>query len=59
MAYSSEGLMRKEWMVGPWKTGEARWERRQGMRRRLLATVVSFGEGMGSSRLLCAWGIQA
>ena len=41
-------------MVQAWKTGEEHWERRRGMRRRLLAVVATLGEEMGSSGWHCA-----
>ena len=50
MAYNSKDLIWRESTVGAWKTGEARSERRQGMRRRLLVGVASFGEETERSR---------
>ena len=58
-AYNLEDLIRRELTVGAGKTREARWERRQGMRRRLLAAVANIVEGTERSRSLCAWDTQA
>ena len=41
-------------MVQAGKTREERWERRQGMRRRLQAVVATLREEIGSSGWLCA-----
>ena len=58
-ACSLEDLTWRESTIGVWKTREAYWEKRQDMMSRLVVTVATFGEGMESSRWLCAWGIQA
>lgn len=50
MAYNSKDSIWRESTVEAWKTREARSERRQGMRRRLLAAVASFEEEMERSR---------
>ena len=58
-ACNLEDLIWRVSSFGMWKMREARWEKRQGMMRCLLATVAIFGEEMELSTWLCAWGIQA